>query len=85
MRLCVGAEEGGLRLVGQTAVDNWEYGRLEVFLEGSWGQVCDLQFTGPDAEVACRQLGFSAAAGACPSICHHDVNVGTVSNCHAQT
>eukprot|EP00892_Ulva_mutabilis_P008497 jgi/Ulvmu1/6019/UM260_0003.1 len=54
-----GAVEGELRLVNQTTVANWRMGRLEVFFEGSWSQVCGVQFDGADAEVACRQLGLA--------------------------
>lgn len=52
--------EGELRLVNQSAVDNWVQGRLEVFFEGTWSQVCGFAFDAADAEVACRQLGFLA-------------------------
>ena len=53
-----------MRLVEQTTVANWIQGRLELFLDGSWGQVCSARttFTGSDADVACRQLGFSGGA-----------------------
>lgn len=48
-----------------------EYGRLEVFSNGGWGAVCDLEgspndpnraanmFSDASVTVACRQLGFS--------------------------
>ena len=49
-----------MRLVDETTVANWQMGRLEVFFEGSWSQVCAREFDGPDADVACRQLGFGA-------------------------
>ena len=35
-------------------------GRLQVFFEGSWSQVCAGAFGAPDANVACRQLGYGA-------------------------
>lgn len=56
------AEEGDLRLVDEVAVSNWQLGRLEVFFEGSWSQVCAREFDGADADVACRQLGFGAGS-----------------------
>eukprot|EP00892_Ulva_mutabilis_P004968 jgi/Ulvmu1/2843/UM144_0008.1 len=57
-----GAEEGDVRLVEQSTTDNWQIGRLEVFFEGSWSQVCAGGFGGADANVACRQLGFGAGS-----------------------
>lgn len=56
------AEEGDVRVVGMTNIANWETGNLELFFEGSWGQVCAAGFVGPDAAVACRQLGYTAGA-----------------------
>ena len=55
------AEEGDLRLVGETTFANWQLGRLEVFFEGSWSQVCGAQVFSSDVAVACRQLGFTGA------------------------
>ena len=42
------------------AVSNWATGQLQLFFEGSWGQVCAGLFDAADANVACRQLGFGA-------------------------
>ncbi|XP_074089291.1 lysyl oxidase homolog 4 [Macrotis lagotis] len=48
-----------LRLVG--AGSQSEEGRLEVLHQGQWGTVCDDDFSLPEANVACRQLGFESA------------------------
>ena len=54
------AEEGDVRLVDEEQVSNWITGRLQVFFEGSWSQVCATGFDAVDANVACRQLGFGS-------------------------
>ena len=34
-------------------------GPLLVYQDGAWGYVCDYEFDDDDAQVACRQLGYT--------------------------
>ena len=47
---------GDIKLAGSNAIME---GRVEVCLNGLWGTVCDDLWTQVDANVACRQLGYS--------------------------
>ena len=56
---------GDIRLVGGGLVSDpagdLMSGRVEVCINGTWGSIChDNQWGSLDAQVACRQLGYSA-------------------------
>ena len=64
-------DNGDIRLRGGS---NMYEGRVEVCWNETWGTVCDGYWSTNDANVACRQLGFSPAGillGVRYVICHH--------------
>ncbi|KAJ8026067.1 Deleted in malignant brain tumors 1 protein [Holothuria leucospilota] len=56
--VCKAPENGTVRLVGGSDMFS---GRLEIFLKGEWGSVCDDDWHLTDANVVCRQLGYGKA------------------------
>ena len=61
---CVGQSrsEGSLRLVTSSGSTGGSSGRLEIYHNSQWGTVCDDSFGSVDANVACRQLGYTRAS-----------------------
>ena len=55
---------GELRLVrGSTTSYNYTSGRLEIYMNGRWGTICnDANFGRTEATVACQQLGWSGVS-----------------------
>ena len=54
---------GDLRLARFSSTSStYSSGRLEIFINGQWGTVCDDFFSSTDAGVACRQMGFSGGS-----------------------
>lgn len=64
--MCESAEEGRLRILDRIDVNGFATGALQVFLGGAWGAVCDSGFDRTEADVACRQLGFSGGVTVTP-------------------
>ena len=56
---------GDLRFAGYGATVLW--GRVEIYLDGQWGTICDSGFGIREAEVACRQMGQGYSVNYRPS------------------
>ncbi|XP_064385141.1 soluble scavenger receptor cysteine-rich domain-containing protein SSC5D-like [Halichondria panicea] len=57
--------EGAVQLVGGETPSQSE-GRVELFHNGEWGTLCDVDWDMNDAHVMCRELGFQGALSVSP-------------------
>ena len=63
--LIIDDDTGELRLVdGTRTTEDGRLceGRLEIYINGQWGTICDDYWGDEDADVACRQLGFAGGS-----------------------
>ena len=69
MHLYVDLAYGTLRLVRGVITDTtFTSGRLEIYILGEWGSICDDYFDQVDADVACLELGFLTSISYRPAI-----------------
>ncbi len=63
--LIIDDDTGELRLVDGTRTTGDGHlceGRLEIYINGRWGTICDDYWNDEEADVACRQLGFAGGS-----------------------
>ena len=73
-------ESGQVRLVG--GQEEYE-GRVEICRGSTWATICDPSWNDADAQVTCRQLGYSTTGtiikfSCIPIFCENSVNIPSV-------
>ena len=71
-------QNGDIRLVNGTT---FYEGRVEICWNETWGTVCDVFWSGFEAQVACRQLGFPSLGEDCTCM-RLDVELITLKTCY---
>ena len=54
-------------------------GRVEVYIDGEWGTICDDGWSNADAEVVCRQLGYSSVGAVGIQFAYYGQGTGSIS------
>ena len=53
-------DNGALRLTGDGAAGYVASGTVEICINNQWGNICASDWTTMDAQVVCKQLGYSS-------------------------
>lgn len=61
--LAVARADGDVRLMDRDGNINTQEGRVQVRLDGVWGEVCGDYFGKADAQVVCKELGSEDGVG----------------------
>ena len=67
-------QHADVRLVGPVAYS----GRVEICFTETWGTVCDSMWSNDNANIVCRQLGFSRHSMLMPNIKDHISNLHSI-------
>ena len=77
--LITALRNGDLRLArGSQSLTTYSSGRLEIYINGQWGTVCDASFGFTDGNVACRQMGFTGASSSPATASYNSLWVASI-------
>ena len=78
--LGVTCTQGSVRLSGGSS----QQGRVEICINNNWGTVCDDGWSTVDANIVCRQLGYSNAGKDTIHYGFLNVNSKFIGRCHGK-